>query len=165
MSVSLLLGCGEPTVECRETRLAPDIDLELLDHSEVRTLAALHGTVVYVDFWGSWCLPCRESLPFLNRVRNSLSREDFEVLAINLDKFAEDANRFLDRYPVDYPVLADPNHTVPPVYGVEVLPASFLIDRQGRICTAHIGFKPAQKDEIEEEIRALVAGFTVREHQ
>ena len=124
---------------------------------EPLSLVALRGKVVYVDFWGSWCLPCRESLPFLNRIRNSLLRDDFEVLAINLDELSEDATRFLGNYPVDYPVLADPNHTTLPTYGVDVLPSSFLIDRQGHICTSHVGFKLAYKDTIEEEIRALVA--------
>ncbi len=124
---------------------------------EPLSLEALRGKVVYVDFWGSWCLPCRESLPFLNRIRNSLLRDDFEVLAINLDELSEDATRFLGNYPVDYPVLADPNHTSLPTYGVDVLPSSFLIDRQGQICTSHVGFSSAHKDTIEEEIRALVA--------
>ncbi len=154
--IVVLLGCSEPTVDCGEPRLAPDIDLPLLTSGEVRSLSALRGKVVYVDFWGSWCLPCRESLPFLNEIRNSLSRDDFEVLAINLDELAEDATRFLANYPVDYPVLADPHHTTVRAYGVEVLPSSFLIDRQGRICTSHVGFKSAQKDTIEEGIQALL---------
>lgn len=154
--IALLLGCSEPTVECGERRLAPDIDLGLLSSGELRSLSALRGKVVYVDFWGSWCLPCRESLPFLNEIRNSLSRDDFEVLAINLDELAEDATRFLTNYPVDYPVLADPEHTTISAYGIKVLPSSFLIDRQGRICTSHVGFKSAQKDSIEEEIHALL---------
>ena len=153
----MLLGCSEPTVDCGEPRSAPDIDLPLLMSGEPLSLVALRGKVVYLDFWGSWCLPCRESLPFLNRIRNSLLRDDFEVLAINLDELNEDATRFLGNYPVDYPVLADPNHTTLPTYGVDVLPSSFLIDRQGHICTSHVGFKLAYKDTIEEEIRALVA--------
>lgn len=159
--VSLLLGCGESAVECGQGRLAPDIDLPALNRVENQTLSALRGKVVYVDFWGSWCLPCRESLPFLNRIRNSLPREDFEVLAVNLDRFVEDANRFLTNYPVDYPVLADPDHKTPAAYGVEVVPSSFLIDRRGRLCRSHIGFKPAQKPKIEREIRALVNGLKV----
>lgn len=154
--IAVLLGCSEPSVDCGEPRLAPDIDLGLLTSGELRSLSALRGKVVYVDFWGSWCLPCRESLPFLNEIRNSLSRDDFEVLAVNLDELAEDATRFLTNYPVDYPVLADPRHTTIRAYGVEVLPSSFLIDRQGRICTSHVGFKSAQKDSIKEEIHALL---------
>ncbi|MCZ6618912.1 MAG: TlpA disulfide reductase family protein [Gammaproteobacteria bacterium] len=156
LGITLLLGCSEPTVDCGEPRPAPDIALPLLTGGETRTLAALRGKVVYVDFWGSWCLPCRESLPFLNRIRNSQSRDDFEVFAINLDELAGDATRFLADYPVDYPVLADPGHTTLADYGVEVVPSSFLIDRQGRICTFHVGFKPAQKARIREEIRALL---------
>lgn len=151
----LLFGCSEPTIECDELGLAPDFSLPTFN-GETRSLDALRGKVVYVDFWGSWCLPCRESLPFLNGIRNSLSRDDFEVLAINLDELAEDADRFLSKYPVDYPVLADPGHTTLDVYGVEVLPSSFLIDREGRLCTNHVGFTSARKDAIEDEIRALV---------
>ena len=156
LGIVLLLGCSEPTVNCGEAGLAPEIDLPLLNGDFRLSLSAFRGKVVYLDFWGSWCLPCRESLPFLNRIRNRLSRDEFEVIAVNLDEVAEDANRFLEAYPVDYPVLADPTHAVMSTYDVEVLPSSFLIDRDGRICTRHYGFNTAHQSMIIEEIRALL---------
>ena len=88
---------------------APAIDLPLLPAGpENIQLADLRGKVVYVDFWASWCGPCRVSFPLLEKIRTELGPRGFEVLAVNVDEFEEDARKFLLELPVSYPVAYDP---------------------------------------------------------
>ncbi|ASP39419.1 redoxin [Bacterioplanes sanyensis] len=131
---------------------APDFTLPNLNGDGQVSLQQYRGKVVYVDFWASWCGPCRKSLPLLNELRNELQAQGFEVLAINLDDDAGDGLRFLERYPVDYPTLHDNNGDTPQRYGVRGMPTSYLIDRQGQLVAVHEGFKPSDMEKIRKKI-------------
>ncbi len=150
MVVFLLAGFAQ-------AKPAPDFDLPGLYGERVR-LADYRGQVVYVDFWASWCGPCRKALPALNALRQELKQKGpFEILAINLDETPEDALRFLKKYPVDYPVASDKDATLPPRYGLIGMPTSYLVDQQGNIVAVHEGFRSANLDEIREAVFKLWA--------
>ncbi len=116
------------------------------------------GKVLYVDFWASWCLPCRKSLPQLNELRQRLINEgkDFEILAVNLDSEQSEAIAFLNKYPVDYPVLYDATGKYPKLYGVKGMPTSYILDPQGRIRHVHSGFKNSDIEKIEALVHEML---------
>ncbi len=115
------------------------------------SLASLRGRVVLLDFWASWCGPCKLSLPELEQLRGELHAmgyaQRFEVLAVNVDTDAKAATRFIDRHPVTYPLLADPDGRLPQAYALPTMPSSYLIGADGKIVEVHSGYKPgdAQK--------------------
>ncbi|MCX2983264.1 TlpA family protein disulfide reductase [Halieaceae bacterium IMCC14734] len=136
---------------------APAVELPNLPADGATTsLSSLRGKVVYLDFWASWCGPCRLSLPMMNTVRNELKDRGFEVLAINVDAFEEDALEFLKELPVDYPVLSDVDSTSPSTYGVLGMPTAFLIDRDGVIVAIHEGFRRGDAEKIRDQVEAML---------
>jgi len=116
------------------------------------------GAVVYVDFWASYCLPCRESFPLLSELRDRFDRQTFEVIAVSNDVDPRDAKRFTETYKVSFPLLSDPSGYVAKTYGVKALPMGFLIDEQGVIQKVHEGF---QTEDIH-DILATVLEFSSR---
>ena len=116
----------------------------------------MHHRPVFVDFWASWCPPCLASLPAYNQMRNEIGTSEFEVIAINVDENTEDGLIFLEDYPVDYPVLADPTGDIGIPYGIRSLPLSFLLDRNGQIVTSYNNFKVGDEIEIKQAIEALL---------
>ena len=121
------------------------------------SLADYRGKVVLVDFWASWCPPCLESLPAYDRMRQEIGTEDFEIIAINVDEYTEDGLEFLAKYPVNYPVLADPEGDIGIPWGVRSLPRAFLLDREGRIVARHKRFKPGDEIRLKQDITELLA--------
>lgn len=136
---------------------APSFQAPRLDADGSVSLAAYRGRVVYLDFWATWCPPCRLSLPALEGLRQEFPAEDFAVVAVNLDRDLEDARRFLRRRPVGYPSASDPEGLLPERFGVETMPTAFLIDREGVVRHVHRGFRRGDVDELREHIRSLVA--------
>ena len=116
----------------------------------------LTGRVVYLDFWASWCGPCRLSLPALNRLFNEFSREGFSVVAISVDYVDEDALDFLQRFPVDYPVLIDTTGNSGRSFAVAGMPTGYLIDRSGNIREVHMGFRKGDEDILRDRIKLLI---------
>ena len=142
--------------------LAPDFTLPPLRVAEIRlaqtvSLADYRGKVVYLDFWDSWCAPCRESLPALDALRDEFSRADFEIVAVNLDADPAAGRRFLSRYPVGYPVASDPSARVSLTYELQGLPTAFLIGRDGLVHHVHQGFRLEDMRKIRAELVALLA--------
>jgi len=135
---------------------APTFSLPDIYSGERNTLKQHQGKVVYLDFWASWCGPCRQSLPLLNKLRNELGSEYFEVIAINLDKNPEDGKRFLQKYPVNYPVLSDVMGVTPEKYQLTGMPTSYLIDQDGQIQGAHQGFRSSDIDKIRKAVHKLM---------
>ena len=120
-------------------------------------LKDLRGQVVLVDFWASWCAPCRESLPQLDVWYREWKGRGFRVLAVNVDAEQRKALAFLKQKPVTYPVVYDPKGFWPEQYAVKGMPSGFLVDRNGRIRAVHNGYKAKDLPRIRQEIEALLA--------
>lgn len=108
---------------------------------EVMRLSDYRGTMVYVDFWASYCKPCRESFPMLSRLRDKFDREIFEILAISNDFNPKESLRFINEYETTFPVLSDPTSLIAKRYGVKTLPKGFLVDEKGTVLLVHEGFQ------------------------
>ncbi len=137
---------------------APALRGNRLDGKGQLSLEAMRGKVVYLDFWASWCKPCVVSLPALDDLRKEFPAEDFVVFAVNVDRDPALARTFLTRRPVGYPSLADPAGQMPVRFGVETMPTSFLIDREGVIRRVHRGFRKSDVPELRAAIQELVRG-------
>ncbi|GAA59114.1 thiol-disulfide oxidoreductase resA [Pseudoalteromonas sp. BSi20652] len=121
------------------------------------TLAELKGQVVFLDFWASWCAPCRKSFPWLNEMQAKYQAQGFTVLAINLDVEHKDALSFLDQTPADFPIIYDPEATIGKKYDLIGMPSSYVFGRDGKIKYRHVGFISSKKANYEQEINQLLA--------
>jgi cytochrome c biogenesis protein CcmG, thiol:disulfide interchange protein DsbE len=119
-------------------------------------LAAYKGKLVYVDFWASWCTPCAESFPWLNRMHDKYGA-DLAIVGVNVDTDATAADRFLARHPARFEILRDPAGALPEHYKIEGMPSTVILDASGRVLHRHSGFRPAQAEEYEAAIRAALA--------
>ncbi|HUR40086.1 MAG TPA: TlpA disulfide reductase family protein [Verrucomicrobiae bacterium] len=119
-------------------------------------LADYVGKVVYLDFWASWCSPCRRSLPWLERLHREHNAAGLEVIGINVDEKAADARAFLRRYPVGYPTINDAGGAIAARYNVLDVPTSFLIDRAGCVRSVHHGFRPADATRLRRALAILL---------
>jgi thiol-disulfide isomerase/thioredoxin len=120
-------------------------------------LDSFRGRVVYLDFWASWCAPCRQSFPWMQTLKDTYQRQGLAVVAINLDHDRADAEQFLQRFHPDFAVQFDPQGTVAERFKVAGMPTSVIIDRHGVPRFTHIGFRPADREAYEHELRVLLA--------
>lgn len=137
---------------------APNFNLPRLETKGNIQLKSYRGKVVYVDFWASWCGPCRISLPVLDTLRKKYRKQGFEVIAINLDEEKEDAMAFLKEFPVSYPTARDDQGKTPTLYGLRGMPTAYLIDRQGKVNLVHEGFKKSDTEALSAQIATLLKG-------
>jgi cytochrome c biogenesis protein CcmG, thiol:disulfide interchange protein DsbE len=121
------------------------------------TLQALRGKVVYVDFWASWCGPCRRSFPWMNEMQQKYGARGLVVVGVNVDKKRSDAERFLAQIPANFTIVFDEAGATPAAYGVKGMPSSYLIDARGNVVQVESGFNDDQAVAIEARIRDLVA--------
>lgn len=135
---------------------APELRLPKADGTVV-SLAGNRGKVVLVDFWASWCGPCKASFPALDALYQELRDRGFEVIAVNVDERRTDANAFLADKPHTMSVVFDPKGTAPSAYGVTGMPTSFLIGRDGRVRFVHIGYTSKTVEAYRREIEQLLA--------
>ena len=154
----LLLGFSVQAESVKEDQLAPALNLPLLGAraDESMSLEALRGKVVYLDFWASWCGPCRLSFPQLEALRQELGPRGFEVLAVNVDEFEDYALAFLDAIPVTYPVVRDADADSPARYGILGMPTGFLLDREGVVKRVHQGYRRSDGEKLRKEIVQLL---------
>ena len=120
-------------------------------------LSNYRGRVVYLDFWASWCVPCRKSFPWMNAMQKQYGKYGFDVVAVNLDEDRELAEQFLSQIPAAFTVAFDPTGKTAESYSVQVMPSSFLIDRNGELVAEHRGFRKVDSASLEKEIRQLLA--------
>lgn len=136
--------------------IAPNFTLSELNSEKLHQLEDYRGRVVYLDFWASWCGPCRQSLPALDKLQQEYSPGEFVVLAINLDERSEDALAFLEQYPVSYTVLTEKTGKTQRAYELVGLPSSVLIDQKGEIIGMFQGFHPDHIRRIKKALTYLL---------
>jgi thiol-disulfide isomerase/thioredoxin len=121
-------------------------------------LDKLRGKVVYVDFWASWCGPCRRSFPWMNEMQQKYGAKGFVVVGINVDKKRADADRFLLQNPASFVIAFDDTGATPSAYAVKGMPSSYLVDSRGNVTHIERGFLDEHKADLEKRIAALLAG-------
>lgn len=115
-------------------------------------LDAYRGKVVLLDFWASWCVPCRRSFPWMNEMQQKYGERGLVVVAVNLDNDSGDAADFLAEYPAGFRIAYDTGRSLARAYGVDAMPNAFVIDRLGRVLAQHRGFREKDLDDYETAI-------------
>ena len=152
---ALALIFSSNALAAEEGAPAPDFTLKTLDGSNLK-LSEQRGTVILLNFWASWCGPCRTEMPLLDDLYQEYRDYGFTVLGVNLDENRDQADRLLDKIPVTFPVLFDPQNSTSETYGVDAMPTTVLIDRNGVVRHHHRGYKDGYMDKYEEQVKALV---------
>lgn len=136
---------------------APAMEAAPLQPGSARvSLERLRGRVVYVDFWASWCVPCRSSMPVLDALAKRHGARGFTVVGVNKDASATDAERFLRRVPVGFTLVSDADDAIARAFGVRAMPSGYLLDRQGVVRRVHRGFNAETAAALEREIAELL---------
>jgi peroxiredoxin len=135
---------------------APNFTLQSNAGGQV-SLASLKGKVVMVNFWATWCVPCRQEMPHLEALYEKYNSLGFELLAVNVEKNnAEGARKWLEETPVTFPVLFDPENKVTKLYKVQTMPSTVIIGRDGTMRFMHNGYKPGYENDYQTQVRALL---------
>jgi cytochrome c biogenesis protein CcmG/thiol:disulfide interchange protein DsbE len=151
-----IAACAATTASALDAG-APAPELNLPGPNGAVDLAALKGKVVYVDFWASWCGPCKQSFPFMNDLQARYRGEGLEIVAINVDAKRGDADRFLAEVPARFAVAFDAKGESARRFDVKAMPSSVLIDRAGKVVAMHKGFRDEDRKELEARIAQALA--------
>ncbi|MBA2424901.1 MAG: TlpA family protein disulfide reductase [Actinobacteria bacterium] len=133
---------------------APDFTLERLDREGELTLSSLRGQGVVLNFWASWCIPCKEEAPFLEQVWRKDRKRGLVVVGLDAKDFRKDARRFMRRFDLTFPIVYDGPGKTLARYGVTGFPETFVLDREGRVIEAFVGAVNADEDRV--RLRAAV---------
>jgi peroxiredoxin len=134
----------------------PEIGLTDLAGKPV-SLASLAGKVVIIDFWATWCAPCREELPQLEKFHQKYGPKGLAVLGVSVDKEPEGIKGFLDKLKVSFPVVHDAGHQLSGKYSPPRMPSSYIVDRKGIVRYVHGGYRAGDAAEFEKQIQELLA--------
>jgi peroxiredoxin len=134
---------------------APDFTLAARDGGKV-SLAELKGQVVMINFWATWCGPCRQEMPLFAQLQSKYEPLGFTLLAVNVEPDSAAAVNWLKGMPITFPVLFDTDSAVAGRFGVEGMPSTVFVDRQGQVRYVHRGYKPGDEAKYADMIRSLV---------
>ena len=151
----MLLGASSQTFASAKKGPAPDFTLASKQGGNIRLQEQL-GNVVLVNFWASWCGPCREELPHLEALQQEYADLGFTILAVNVDEDPSKADILLNDIPVTFPVLFDVNDDVSKMYDVQAMPTTVLVDRDGNQRLLHKGYKSGDEVKYKQAVKALL---------
>jgi peroxiredoxin len=138
-----------------EGQVAPDFALKSSTGQNLR-LSEYRGNVVMINFWATWCGPCRQEMPLLDELYTRYERVGFSLLGVNIDDDSRRAMQMIEDLGVSFPVLFDARKEVSELYEVEAMPVTVLVDREGNIRYVHHGYKPGYEDKYLDQVRSLL---------
>lgn len=134
---------------------APDFTLKSASGENLR-LSELRGEVVMINFWASWCAPCRQEMPLLDELYNQYHPLGFTILGVNVEEDPAKARQMLKEAPVNFPVVFDNKSAVSKLYDVVAMPSTVLVDRDGNVRYLHRGYKPGYEETYQQQVRELI---------
>lgn len=134
---------------------APDFALKSSTGENLR-LSEYRGDVVMINFWATWCGPCRQEMPLLDALYTRYERVGFNLLGVNIDDDSRRAMRMVEELGVSFPVLFDARKEVSELYDVDAMPVTVILDRQGTVRYVHQGYKPGYEDKYLDQVRSLL---------
>jgi peroxiredoxin len=155
IALAMLAAAGAANAKAAPNAQAPDFTLRQLSGPNLR-LAEQRGRVVLVNFWATWCGPCRVELPHLSRLHDKYRGSGFTLLGVNIDEDPAVARALVGKMGLTFPVLLDSEKKVVGAYDLNAMPATVLIDRDGRVRHLHRGYKEGVEALYEQQVRALL---------
>jgi peroxiredoxin len=153
LGASLALPLSTHAVDLKED--APDFTLKSLEGSNLR-LEEYRGQVVLINFWASWCGPCRQEMPLLDRLHHRYEDTGFAVLGVNVEGEVEPAQEIVDKTNVTFPILIDDGQKVSDMYNLQAMPTTVVVDRDGVVRYIHPGYKPGDEAKYVEVVKKLI---------
>jgi peroxiredoxin len=135
--------------------VAPEFTLKSNSGKNLK-LSEYRGQVVMINFWASWCAPCRQEMPLLNRIYQQYHKTGFVLFGVNIDDNPETARALAQQLGVSFPVLFDADKQVSKRYDVDAMPSTLLIDRNGKVRYIHRGYRPGYEAKYESQVRELL---------
>jgi len=154
--IALCLGVFSLAAQAEALKgVAPDFTLKSNQGKNLR-LEEYRGQVVMLNFWASWCGPCRQEMPLMENIYNKYQDLGFTILAVNVDEDSADADRFLKSVPVSFPVLYDNDSKVSEMFSVDAMPTTVMIDRDGNKRFIHRGYKAGYENDYAKQVKQLI---------
>jgi len=138
-----------------EGQVAPDFALKSSSGENMR-LSEFRGDVVMINFWATWCGPCRQEMPLLDELYTRYERVGFNLLGVNIDDDSRRAMQMIEELGVNFPVLFDARKEVSKLYEVEAMPVTVLVDREGNVRYVHHGYKAGYEEKYLDQVRSLL---------
>lgn len=154
IGLTVLFASAAATADIAEGP-APDFALKSSSGENLR-LSEFRGEVVMINFWASWCGPCRQEMPLLDELYSQYKPLGFTILGVNVEQDPTQARQMLNDSPVNFPVLFDKQSEVSKLYNVVAMPSTVLVDRDGNVRYLHQGYKPGFEDTYQQQVRALI---------
>jgi len=157
LAAALLFWCAAAGAQLPSWSSGPTPPLRLMDlEGKEHALEAYRGQVVLINFWATWCEPCREEMPSIERLRRSLQGRPFAVLAVNLAEPESRVQRFAREVPLGFPLLLDRDGATARMWKARMLPATYIVGPDGRIRYAYFGELDWSRDDVRQLIAALL---------
>ncbi len=156
LAIAALILATPPAYSAGAMRVsAPDFTLKSRSGENLR-LSEYRGQVVLINFWASWCGPCRQEMPLLDQLHGKYAPLGFTVLGVNVDQDQAQARAMLERIPVSFPVVFDNGSNISKLYDVIAMPTTVIVDRNGEARYLHRGYKPGDEEQYQRHVRALL---------
>lgn len=140
----------------QKTNSSVTVNNSIVDTFEAK-MTAHQGEVIYLDFWSSWCIPCRDSFPWMNQLQSKYQALGLKVITINLDHDKNNALEFLNKYPANFDIIYDPQGQIAKQFKLKGMPSSFIFDRNNKLVSRHAGFTQEQQQSYEQELLTLLS--------
>ncbi len=153
--LAALLSCTLVTASATPQKSAPDFTLKSLSGENLK-LSELRGQVVLINFWASWCGPCRQEMPLLDELYQRYQKLGFTILGVNVEQDTHDAQTLLREHPVHFPILFDQQSIASKLYELNAMPSTVLVDRNGNVRYLHQGYAPGYEQNYQQQVSELL---------